>query len=158
MRPFFQIGSITKTVTATALMRLVERGALDLQAPVRDYLPGFRVRDEDVDSVRHGLAFADAPGGLDRVMSSPIPAAGDDAAARYVDGMADFEQLAPLGRHFSYNNASFCVAGRIIEVLTGATYEDALAGIDLRAAGHGAQFLLPASGDAASLRCRASSG
>ena len=51
---------------------------------------------------------------------------GDDAAEKYVDGMADFEQLAPLGTHFSYNNAGFCVAGRIIEVLTGATYEAAI--------------------------------
>jgi len=35
----FQIGSITKTVTATAMMRLVEQGALDLRAPVRDFCP-----------------------------------------------------------------------------------------------------------------------
>jgi CubicO group peptidase (beta-lactamase class C family) len=36
----FQIGSITKTVTATAIMVLVERGMLDLEEPVRNYLPG----------------------------------------------------------------------------------------------------------------------
>ena len=44
----FQIGSITKTVTATAMMRLVEQGVLDLLAPVRDYLPAFRVSDQGV--------------------------------------------------------------------------------------------------------------
>src|SRR5438093_254212 len=43
----FQIGSITKTMTATIVMRLVERGSLDLDAPIRRYLPEFRVRDED---------------------------------------------------------------------------------------------------------------
>src|SRR5438552_18718621 len=42
----FQIASITKTITATIVMRLVERGALDLDAPVRRYIPEFRVRDE----------------------------------------------------------------------------------------------------------------
>ena len=44
----FQIGSITKTFTATAIMRLVERGAVDLDAAVRTYLPEFRLMDEDV--------------------------------------------------------------------------------------------------------------
>ena len=42
----FQIASITKTMTATVVMRLVERGALDLDAPIRRYLPEFKLRDE----------------------------------------------------------------------------------------------------------------
>src|SRR5262245_16899591 len=47
---FFQIGSITKTFTATALMRLEERGDSELDAPVRIYLPELRLSDEDVSS------------------------------------------------------------------------------------------------------------
>jgi RNA polymerase sigma-70 factor (TIGR02960 family) len=43
-----RIGSTTKTVTATALMRLVEQGKLDLEAPVRTYMPDFRVADAGV--------------------------------------------------------------------------------------------------------------
>ena len=41
----FPIGSTTKTYTGTAMMRLVEAGTLDLEAPVRAYLPDFRVAD-----------------------------------------------------------------------------------------------------------------
>src|SRR6266545_2698458 len=44
----FQVGSITKTVTASVAMRLVEQGELDLDAPARTYLPRFRLADEDV--------------------------------------------------------------------------------------------------------------
>ena len=44
----FQIGSITKTFTGTAAMRLVERGELDLDAPVRTYLPQLTLDDADV--------------------------------------------------------------------------------------------------------------
>src|SRR5215213_3621562 len=44
----FQIGSITKTFTATAIMRLVDRGDVELDAAVRTYLPEFRLMDEDV--------------------------------------------------------------------------------------------------------------
>jgi len=138
----FQIGSITKTVTATAMMRLVERGALDLQAPVRHYLPGFSVADNNASeqvTVWHllthmagwtGDVFTDTGGG-------------DDAAEKYVDGMADFEQLAPLGTHFSYNNAGFCVAGRIIEALTGATYEAAIQELIFEPLGMERSFFLP---------------
>src|SRR4026209_2038838 len=41
----FQIGSITKTFTATAAMRLVETSQLDLDRPVRTYLPELRLAD-----------------------------------------------------------------------------------------------------------------
>src|SRR5215218_11215946 len=44
----FQIGSIAKTYLAVAAMRLVERGELDLDAPVRRYIPDFRLSDEHV--------------------------------------------------------------------------------------------------------------
>src|SRR5690349_22145886 len=42
----FQIGSITKTFTATVAMRLVEAGKLDIDAPIRRYLPDLKLRDE----------------------------------------------------------------------------------------------------------------
>src|SRR5437016_2433374 len=44
----FQFGSTGKTYTATAMLRLVEQGKVDLDAPVRTYLPDFRLKDEDV--------------------------------------------------------------------------------------------------------------
>src|SRR5512141_102047 len=47
----FQIGSITKTFTATLAMKLVEEGKLDLHATVRSYLPDFRVADETVSAM-----------------------------------------------------------------------------------------------------------
>jgi CubicO group peptidase (beta-lactamase class C family) len=49
---------------------------------------------------------------------------GDDALARYVDGMRTLPQLTPLGEVWSYNNAGFALAGRAIEVATGERFED----------------------------------
>jgi len=138
----FQIGSISKTVTATAMMRLVERGALDLRAPVRDYLPGFRVRDEDVSArVTSWHLLTHMAGWTGDVFTDTGD--NDDAAEKYVDGMANFEQLAPLGRHFSYNNAGFCVAGRIIEVLTNASYEAAIQELIFEPLGMARSFFFP---------------
>ena len=138
----FQIGSITKTVTATAMMRLVEQGALNLRAPVWDYLPGFRVRDEDASArVTSWHLLTHRAGWTGDVFTDT--GGGDNAAAKYVDGMADFEQLAPLGRHFSYNNAGFCVAGRIIEALTGASYEAAIQELIFEPLGMARSFFFP---------------
>ena len=58
-------------------------------------------------------------------------------------GMAEFEQLAPLGTVFSYNNAAFCVAGRVIEVLTGETFEDAIRDLIFEPLGMERSFFFP---------------
>jgi CubicO group peptidase (beta-lactamase class C family) len=121
----FQIGSITKTFTGTAAMVLVERGLLDLDEPVQKYLPEFRVADEDVASrvtMRHLLTHT---GGWIGDYFDDF-GAGDDALARMVASLATLPQLTPLGEIWSYNNAGFYVAGRVIEVLTGKQYEDAV--------------------------------
>src|SRR5262245_36934525 len=47
----FQIGSITKLWTSTLMMQLVDEGAIDLDAPVRTYLPDFRIADEEAAAV-----------------------------------------------------------------------------------------------------------
>jgi CubicO group peptidase (beta-lactamase class C family) len=51
---------------------------------------------------------------------------GEDAVARYVQGMSRLEQLTPPGEVFAYNNAALVVAGRLIEVVTGIPYEHAV--------------------------------
>jgi CubicO group peptidase (beta-lactamase class C family) len=121
----FQIGSITKTFTGTAAMCLVEQGTLDLDAPLRAYLPELKLRDEDVASratMRHLLTHT---GGWVGDFFDDF-GSGDDALARIVESLADLPQLTPLGEIWSYNNAGFYVAGRVIEVLTGKTYEQAV--------------------------------
>ena len=121
----FQIGSITKTFTGTAMMRLVEMGKLDLDATVRTYLPDFRVADETASSqatIRHLLTHM---GGWVGDFFHDT-GAGDDALPKYMADMADLEQLAPLGTVWSYNNSGFYLAGYVIEVVTGQSYQAAL--------------------------------
>ncbi len=138
----FQIGSITKTVTATMTLRLVEQGKLDLDERVKHYLPQFRVRDEDVSqrvTVRHLLTHT--AGWTGDVFTDTGD--NDDAMQEYVAQMADFEQLAPLNLTFSYNNAAFAVAGRVIEVIAGMTYEDAARELIFEPLGMAGSFFFP---------------
>ena len=79
----FQIGSLTKTYTGTAVMRLIDQGKLDLYAPVRTYLPDLRLMDEDVAArvtVRNLLTHTGGWWGDDASDTGD----GDDAIARYV--------------------------------------------------------------------------
>jgi CubicO group peptidase (beta-lactamase class C family) len=120
----FQIGSITKTVTGTIAMQLVEQGELDLDAPVHRYLPALRLADADVAArvtMRHLLTHTGGWFG-DHFAD---PSRGDDALQRIVDEVAGLPQLAPLGEIWSYCNSGFYVAGRVLEVLAGQSYESA---------------------------------
>jgi CubicO group peptidase (beta-lactamase class C family) len=118
----FRIGSTTKTVTGTTVMRLVEQGTLALDAPVRTSLPDFQTADPSVAprvTLRQLLNHTAGWLGDDYEDTGP----GDDALARYAAGMARLPQLTPLGTVFAYNNAAVALAGLVVEAATGSTYE-----------------------------------
>lgn len=118
----FHAGSISKTVLATAVMRLVEQGTLDLAERVRTYLPGFRLQDEDAAERATLLHCLNHTGGWvgDYFRDT---GKGDDAVERIVAKMAKSPQLTPMGATWSYNNAGFYVAGRVMEAVTGQPFE-----------------------------------
>ena len=120
----FQVGSISKTVTATAMMRLVERGLVDLDVPIRTYLPDLRLADSSVAervTLRH--IFTHTAGWMGDYFDDA--GLGDDALDIVVKRMDRLPQVTPLGEIWSYNNAGYYLAGRVIEVVTGKTCEDA---------------------------------
>jgi len=121
----FQIGSITKVWTATLVMQLVDEGRIELDAPVRSYLPGFRVADEalsELVTIRHLLSHTS---GIDGDHFADT-GRGDDCLERYVESCAGLPQVHPLGATMSYCNTGFTVLGRVIEVVTGAVWDDVL--------------------------------
>ena len=120
----FQIGSTSKTFTATALMQLAEGGAVDIDATVRTYLPDFRLASED-DAARLTLKhLVTHHGGFEGDdFRRERDDRGDDALARFVAGMSDRPQRTPAGYTFSYSNAGLYVLGRIIEVVAGQPFE-----------------------------------
>jgi len=138
----FQIGSITKTYTATAIMRLVEQGKLSLDEPVRTYVPDFAVVDQDTSArvtVWHLLTHtAGWSGDLFTDMNF-----GDDALAQYVAAMAELEQETPLGAYVSYNNAAVTLAGHVVAAVTGKTYEAAMQELVLEPMGLKRSFFNP---------------
>jgi CubicO group peptidase (beta-lactamase class C family) len=129
----FPLASISKTVTTTAVMRLVEQGRIDLHAPVRKYLPDFRVADEAASRDVTVWHLVTHTSGWEGQLSATDK--GDETLARFVAGLATNMQLAPPGAAWSYNNAGFAVAGRVIEVVTGKTFSDAIDDVVFRPLG-----------------------
>src|SRR5262245_4082511 len=119
----FRIGSTTKTFTGTTVMRLVEQGTLDLDAPLRTSLPDFQTADPAVAprvTLRQLLNHSVGWLGEDYEDTGP----GDDALARYAAGIARLPQLTPLRTVFAYNNAAVALAGHVLEVVAGQPYEE----------------------------------
>jgi CubicO group peptidase (beta-lactamase class C family) len=127
----FRVGSTTKTFTGTALMRLVEQGRVDLDARVRRYLPEFSVADGTASRQVTVRQLLDHSGGW---LGDDFEdfGRGEDALTRFVASMGRLPQLTPVGRTFAYNNAGLCVAGRVLEVVTGSSYEAAVRSLLLK--------------------------
>ena len=139
----FQIGSLTKTYTGTAMMCLVEAGRLDLDTPVRRWVPDLALADPEVAArvtLRHLVTHTGGWFGDDFRDTGN----GDDALARYVAGLAALPQQAPLGRFFAYNNAGVSLAGRVVEAATGLPYEAALGQLVLAPLGLARSFFFAA--------------
>jgi CubicO group peptidase (beta-lactamase class C family) len=121
----FQIGSITKLWTSSLVLQLVDEGKVDLDATVRTYVPDFQIADEDaaaVITVRQLLTHTSGFEGDIFTDTGP----GDDCVEKYLGVLHDVPQLFPPGAMWSYNNAGFCVLGRIVELLREKPYDAAL--------------------------------
>jgi CubicO group peptidase (beta-lactamase class C family) len=136
--PFF-IGSLTKSITATAVMQLVEAGKVELDAPVQRYLPWFcvapwkghvapwkgRVTDPQASvlmTVRHLL---NQTSGLSTIAGSIILADFDDrpdANERQVRALSTFKVSRPAGEKCEYSNLNYNILGLIVETASGETY------------------------------------
>jgi CubicO group peptidase (beta-lactamase class C family) len=128
-KTLFQIGSLSKTYTATAIWRLIDDGALALDTPVRTYVPDLTTMDESVAAEVTVANLLDHSAGWygDGIVDTGDA---DDAIARFVaEQLPRFPQLFPLGEFFSYNNACFTLLGRLIEVATGTIYNAAMANL-----------------------------
>ncbi|WP_127794316.1 serine hydrolase [Agromyces sp. LHK192] len=121
----FQIGSISKVWTATVVMQLVDEGLVTLDTPVIEVLPDFELADMDVAravTLRHLLAHTS---GIDGDVFTDT-GRGDDNLEKYVALLKEQTQNHPIGETWSYCNAGFSLAGRVIEVLTGKTWDAAM--------------------------------
>jgi CubicO group peptidase (beta-lactamase class C family) len=121
----FHLASISKTFVATAVIQLVERGKLELDAPLFTYLPDFIVDDERYRQItvrqmlNHTSGMPDTDDyGWER------PDYDDQALERYMRSLVNEKLIAAPGEKFAYSNIAYEVLGLLIARLSGQSFED----------------------------------
>lgn len=123
----FRVGSVTKTFTATIVLKLVEEGALRLDSTLEDHVPGVIPRGDEITirqllQHRSGLTnVTDYPSWLERALRSP--------STRPIDTLR-FAGSKPLvfkpGSQGRYSNTNYIALGLVIEKVTGHSYAQEL--------------------------------
>lgn len=137
----YVLGSVSKTPTATAIMRLVAEGKIELDAPVRRYVPELVLSDEQAAAEMTVFQLLNHTSGLGWRLAVDT-GDGDDALAGYVEKMVDLEVIAPPGTRASYSQSGYNLLGRIIEKVTGLTFERAIASLIFEPLGMAHSFYL----------------
>ncbi len=113
-------------MTACLVMQLVDEGRVDLDCSVRDYLRDFQLADDSITqrlTVRQLLNHTSGIGGDffpdDRGHQGNL-------IARYVDRCHLLPIVHPAGKMFSYSNSAYTVAGRLVEVVRGMSWYQAI--------------------------------
>jgi CubicO group peptidase (beta-lactamase class C family) len=130
----FVVGSVSKTFTATAVMCLVADGQVDLEAPVRRYVPELVLADAEASERITVLRLLNHTAGFATRLGADT-GEGDGALAEYVSAMAGSELISAPGERASYSQMGFNLLGRVIEKVTGLTFEKGVESLLLRPIG-----------------------
>jgi CubicO group peptidase (beta-lactamase class C family) len=118
-----RLASISKSFTSLAIMQLVNRGKVDLDAPVKQYIPSFQLKDKDASrqiTVRHLLN-----------QTSGIPSEvviGKDLLNKSLEEtvrlLKKVDLIHPVGSKFEYSNLNYVSLGLVVENVTGKPLSD----------------------------------
>ncbi len=131
----YRVGSVSKLFTDIALMRCVENGSIDLDAPVRTYLPSFQPVSEfeTLITLRH---LTNHTSGLLR--EPPVGNYFETDAPSLEDTVLSLNGTRLIfepGSRTKYSNAGLAVVGRVLEVLHGRTYPEVMTDLVLQPMG-----------------------
>ncbi len=118
------LGSTSKSFTALAIMQLVEAGKIDLDAPVRHYLPWFQVGAAQTPStitVRHLLN--QVSGIPTRAVDASLTGNGEETLEQMVRALSQVAMIAPAGTMYQYSNLNYTTLGLIVQTVAGQSYD-----------------------------------
>ncbi len=119
----FQLGSVSKTFTATLAAILQQKGQLNINRPVRYYLPQMHFRQyENEIKVKNLLNHSTGipKGGFNQLIERHTP------YHKLLEVVARTPVQTPPGRRFAYHNVVFSLTGDVIERATGTSFEQGL--------------------------------
>nr|WP_299338731.1 serine hydrolase domain-containing protein [Allomuricauda sp.] len=116
------IGSLTKSITAVAIMQLVEQNKVSLDTPVVHYLPDFRTANKEMsDKITVRMLLNNTAG----LKSNPVPSyqRSSKALEHLLESLKTTFLSREPGASYEYSNTDFSIAGLLVERLTGMSYE-----------------------------------
>jgi CubicO group peptidase (beta-lactamase class C family) len=122
----FQIGSITKVMTTCLVMQLVDEGRVNLDKPVVHYLRDFMIADAEATQSITVRQLLNHTNGIAGDYFPDDEGHEGNLIARFVDRCSFLPLVHPVGEMYSYSNAAFCVAGRLVEVMRGMSWFQAM--------------------------------
>lgn len=120
----FCSGSISKSLTGTAIMRLVEQGVLDLDTPVTVYAPDLAYKEPSFTAEVTLRRLLSHTAGLYGTAGNFGPSDPGSLTAFIHDALPRADFVAPPGRVFEYCNLGIDLAGYVAEVVTGQPFAD----------------------------------
>jgi CubicO group peptidase (beta-lactamase class C family) len=120
-RTKFRLGSITKQFTAASILLLEERGKLNVEDPVKKYMPDAPAAWDKItifNLLTHTSGIPNFTGFPDYRKLEPFSATAEELVARFRDKPLDFQP----GEQWSYSNSGYVVLGYLIEKLSGDSY------------------------------------
>lgn len=114
----FRVGSVTKMVTGAVAAELAADGTLDLDAPIRRYVPGLAGRRVGTVTTRQLLHHT--AGWIDNAV--PFGRMGEAALGEVMDHVSDSLFFADPGRIISYSNPGYSMAGYVAERTSGQRF------------------------------------
>jgi CubicO group peptidase (beta-lactamase class C family) len=120
----FPFGSVTKTITATAALRLAELGKLDLDAKVAEVVPEFQPANEQLRDVRIRHLLTHTSGLIGTIFADT--GRNPDALARQIPNINAAPAFHRPGELLSYCNSGMLLLGRAIEHVTRKSWDDAV--------------------------------
>jgi CubicO group peptidase (beta-lactamase class C family) len=124
-RSLFHMASITKPFVGTAIMQLVERGIVDLDATVVKYVPYFRLADDRYHQITVRQLVTHTSGIPDvEDYEWDKPQYDDGALERYVRRLTNQQLLFAPGERVQYSNMAFEVLGDVVAKASGESFDD----------------------------------
>lgn len=121
----FHMASISKTFVATAIMQLVEKGKLDINRTVTEYLPYFKLEDGRYKNITVQQMLSHISGMPDvDDYEWDNPQYNDDALENYTKSLCKYKLMWEPGEKAAYSNMAYEVLGDVISKVSGMTFEN----------------------------------
>ncbi|MGE5107164.1 MAG: serine hydrolase domain-containing protein [Sphingobacteriales bacterium] len=116
------VGSLTKSFTALAVMKLVEKGKISLDAPIIQYLPWFHTANKEQSDKITIKMLLNNTSGLYAPNTNPSYELSEPAIESFVKNLSSIYLYKEPGNSYEYSNAGFVVAGLVISKVSGISY------------------------------------